>query len=166
MENAPLDEMKETTRMDLTAGKDLMKKRITVWFAETQCEAFLLSALCVVLTPPQSINGDGLARDLILGFIIISTLFLATGFLLTTAIISAFWRGQSRWLYPTVAAALFSILLQILFYVFDTVDKRVRLRYSIFGACIVFGCSLVGGYFLRWWTKAGGDLTDEHRALG
>jgi len=164
MENAPLDETKETSAMNIPVGKELMKKRITVWFAETQCEALLLSALCVVLSLPQGPNGDGIFRDLVFGFIAVSTLFLATGFLLTTAIVSAFWRGESRWLYSAFAAALFSVLLQILFYVTDPEDKHERLRYWIFGTCIVFGCSLVGGYILRWWTHAGGDLTDEHRA--
>lgn len=154
MENAPLVSVKETTRTDLTAGQEQMKKRITVWFAETQCEALLLSGLCVYLSLPQGPNGDGIARDFILGFIAISTLFLATGFLLATAIISAFWRGESLWLYPIFAAALFSILLQILFYTVDTEHSLERLHYRIFGACIVFGCSLIGGFVLQRWTHA------------
>jgi hypothetical protein len=160
MENADIEHTGKTGGVDVTGDKELTKKRITVWFVETQCEALLLSVLCVILSWPDGPKQDGFFHSVVAGFMIVSTLFFSTGYMLTTAIVATFWRARRMWLYPTIAAAVFSFHLEMFFFVLPDTVEAEKLTVRIAGPCIVFACTLVGSYFLRDWAPAGGKLAD------
>jgi hypothetical protein len=160
MENAPFDHIRKAGGMDMNGDKGLTKKRIAVWFVETQCEALLLSVLCVILSLPNGPKRDGIPRSIVFGFMAVSTLLFSTGYVLTTAIVATFWRARRLWLYPTIAAAVFSIHLEMFFFVVPDTIEVEKLTVRIAGVCIVFACTLVGGYFLRDWVPAGSKLAD------
>jgi hypothetical protein len=161
MENAAIGHTTNAVGIKMRGDNELTKKRITVWFLETQCEVLLLSVLCTYLSFFNGHGPDGFFRELVISFLVLSTLFLATGYLLTTAIIAAFWRGHRLWLYPVFAAVLYSIILQILLFLLSDLnssEKQEILTVRLAGPCIVFLCTFVGGYFLRGWAPAGNKL--------
>jgi hypothetical protein len=126
-------------------------KRLMVWFAETVLEALLLS---VVLLGLSGYTRGTLLKDLTVGFVWIATMFFSTGYLFTTAIARAVWRGGSIWVYPVVALALFFVHFEILNHalggIFNLPD-RVVIR--IAGAAIVLVCTFAGSLVLRRWKE-------------
>ncbi len=130
-------------------------RRLFVWFLETLCEALLL---CVFLISFSYFSTGG-RNDLSaskFGFVIlgISILFMAkTGYLLTTAIVRMVWTNRTLWLHPVISVALFSVHLEIFFFVTGGLNASERLAIGIGGAAIVFSCTFVGGYILRSWEK-------------
>lgn len=123
------------------------QKRITTWFLETACEAFLLSLLLIVLSLSDGPSSLGFIRDLAFWFFASLILFFTTGYLLTTAIADALWRSKRVWLYPFVASILFSLHLQIVFLVAGGWSSVERLPVRIAGPCIVFICTYIGSSF-------------------
>jgi hypothetical protein len=165
MEETYIEQTTKPKGNNLTVDKDQTKKRITIWFLELQCQALLLSVLCIILSLPKGPREEGIFRDLVLGFNFVSTLFYSTGYLLTTAILAVFWRGQRLWFYPVIAATLFSIHLQILFFALGDVPSSEKLPVRLAGPCIVIASTLVGGYFLRRWDRTGSKLTNVSSAV-
>jgi hypothetical protein len=128
----------------------LMQKRMTVWLLETACEALLVSVLLIVLSLHDGPSQLGLIRDLAFGFFATLLVFCTTGYVFTTALAAIFWRNGNRvWLYPFLVALFFSIHLQILFSVASGWSPAERLPVRIGGPCIAFGCTYLGGIFLR-----------------
>lgn len=135
-----------------------MIKRIVVWLLETLLEALLLSVVLVCLLGD---NQHRYAKDLAVSFVWIGTMFFSTGYLFTTVIARAAWRGRFAWLYSGVALVLFFIHFEILNHsaggIFDA-PKRAVIR--IAGACIVLACTFVGTLLLRRWASATASILE------
>jgi hypothetical protein len=126
-----------------------MMKRIAVWFIETSSEALLLG---LVLTLLLGHDQHAFMKDVFIYSSGISLLFFSTGFLITTLIARAVWRGWRPWLYPVVATALFFVHFEIMnLGVGGAFEPPARLRIRVAGACIVFVCTLAGTFALRKW---------------
>ena len=129
-----------------------MIKRLVVWFIEISLEAMFLGVVLVCLLGD---NQHAYVKDLTVSFVWISTMFFSTGYLFTTGIVRAVWRGKSVWLYPVVALALFFVHFEILNHsaggIFDA-PRRTVIR--IAGGCIVPACTIAGTLALRRWTAA------------
>jgi hypothetical protein len=127
----------------------LTLKRLAIWFLETVFEAFLLSVVLVCLLGDDQ---HKYAKDLSVSFVWIGTMFFSTGYLCTTAIARAVWRGGTVRLYPVLAVVLFLVHFEILNYsaggIFD-LKKRVVIRVA--GVCIVLACTFAGNLILRKW---------------
>jgi hypothetical protein len=132
------------------AGRMLILKRLAIWLLEVVLEAFLLSVVLVCLLGDDQ---HKYAKDLTVSFVWIGSMFFSTGYLFTTAIARAVWRGRTVLLYPVVAVLLFLVHFEILNYsaggVFD-IQKRVVIRVA--GVCIVLACTFAGNLTLRKWT--------------
>jgi hypothetical protein len=165
MEETHIEQTSKAEGSNATVDKDQTKKRITIWFLELQCQAILLSVLCIILSSRSGFWEDSIVREFVFGFNFVSTLFYSTGYLLTTAILAIFWRGQRLWLYPTIAAALFSIHLQILFFALADATSSEKLPVRLIGPYIVFVCTLLGGCLLRRWVRVGSKLTDAPKSV-
>lgn len=128
-----------------------MMKRLAVWLIEVVLEAMLLS---VVLLCLSGYTRGTVLKDLTVGFIWITTMFFSTGYLFTTAIARAVWRGRRVWVYSAVALALFFVHFEILNHASGGIFNRPeRLVIRTAGACIVLTCTLAGTLILRWWTS-------------
>jgi hypothetical protein len=132
------------------ASRMLILNRLSIWILETVLEALLLSVVLVFLLGDDQHKH---AKDLAVSFVWIGTMFFSTGYLFTTAITRAVWRGSRIWLYPVVALVLFFIHFEILNHaaggIFDA-PKRAVIRTA--GGCIVLACTLAGSLLLRRWT--------------
>jgi hypothetical protein len=136
------------------------ERRIIVWFLETAAEALLIG-LFLLIASSFHFHGQRIVFGDIL-FIIgaVSWFFFITGYLLSTAIVGILWRGRRPWIYPTIAAVLFSIHLQIWFFGASGETRIERLPFELAGPCIVFACTFIGGNLLRKWS-AGGALLNS-----
>src|SRR5580704_17250673 len=79
------------------------------------------------------------------------------GYYLTTALFGLVWRSQRPWLYPAIAATLF-IVHMVIPVVRSQSDltpeaRSIELPFLAGGACIVFACRFLGGWFLRKWSR-------------
>ena len=123
-----------------------------VWFVETLLEALLLGVVLVCLLGDDQ---HAYVKDLTVSFVWIITMFFSTGYLFTTGIVRAVWRGGSVWLYPVAVLMLFFLHFEVLNHsaggIFDA-PKRTVIR--IAGGCIVLACTLAGTLSLRRWTAA------------
>ena len=85
---------------------------------------------------------------MVVGFVL-----LLHGYYLTKLLFGVVWRSQRRWTYPAIAATLFVIHMRIAFIRFKphmTPEARAsELPFLVGGACIVFACAFVGGWFLQ-----------------
>ena len=137
----------------------LILKRLGVWFLETSLEDALLGVILVSLF---GCDQHAYGRCLAVNFVWIGTMFFSTGYLLTTGIARAIWRGQGMWIYSVVATVLFFIHFEILDYeaggVFDPAKRSVI---RVVGACIVFACTLAGTFALRKWAPARSSLASD-----
>jgi hypothetical protein len=70
----------------------LMIKRLAIWLSETALEVVLLG---VVLATMLGHDQNAFVKDVFLYGSGILLLFFTTGYLLTTAIARAFWKGKS-----------------------------------------------------------------------
>ena len=125
-------------------------KRLTVWFAETLCEIWLLAVFLVLLAGPRRLTFRDGVEFYVYG---IGLLSITTGYLLTTLLSRALWWGRTPWSYPCVAALLYSIHFEI----YDVAVKGWRSGQDMLpyraGAFIVFGCTLAGSFALRKWAS-------------
>jgi hypothetical protein len=145
----------------------LILKRLAVWLLESLPEAFLLGGLLLAL----SLLGDGtlslsnfvhlLPGAWALAFGVASVLFLH-GYYLTTGLFGAVWRSGRIWVYPAIAAILFDIHTHIVFVRLkpdmSAPGRATEVSFLVIGACMVFGCRFVGGWFLRHWTRVNREL--------
>jgi len=124
----------------------LILKRLAIWLLEMSLEALLLSLLLVFLF---GYDERALLKGLLFYVNGIVFLFLTTGYLLSTVISRAIWRGKRWWSYPAIGTALFFIHFQILNVAAGgAFEFAERVRIQAAGACIVFACTVVGGHFL------------------
>ena len=138
-------------------------KRVAVWFIETCFEVLLLG---LVLTLLLGHDQHAFLKDVLIYSSGISLLFFSTGYLLTTVVVRAVWKGRRAWLYPAVAVALFFIHFEIMnLEVRGAFDPSTRLRVRVAGASIVLVCTVVGTLALRRWT-AKGNGQPKSSALG
>ena len=136
----------------------LILKRLVIWLFETVFEAFLLSVVLVCLLGD---NQHKHTKDLSVSFVWIGTMFFSTGYLFTTAIARAVWRGGTVRFYPVVAAVLFLVHFEILNHSAGGIfDLRKRLVIRIAGVCIVFACTFVGTLLLRRWRLAASNRSE------
>lgn len=126
----------------------LILKRLAMWSGETLSETFFLMVLLTMLVWRGADKGP-LVDTLRLSFF--GTLFvfmIGSGYLLTTGIFGVVWRSQVSWVYPTIAATLFIVHVQLFVTGWDTSTK---VPVQLGGACIVFVCCLCGNWCLRRW---------------
>jgi hypothetical protein len=132
-----------------------MTKRLAIWAAETALQVALLGVvLGVLLGHDQS----AFAKDVVIYGSGIFLMFFTTGYLLTTIIARAFWKGKSVWLYSCIAVTLYFLHFEIMNMglggAFEPAD---RFRIRIAGAVVFFICTFVGTILLRRWTVASSD---------
>ncbi len=143
----------------------MILKRFVVWFGETSCEIPLLILLSLVISGRSSQRS--LADDVELLFLGTAIVFMiGSGYLLTTVIFGVFFRSKTLWVYPTIAATLFVAHEQFLFKGWKLPDAS-HVETQVFGACIVFACTLAGNFFLRKWVQVGrnGPNLQPHRIV-
>lgn len=136
----------------------LVLKRLIVWLVEISSEALLLSLFLVFLSGPSDPAQRGFGTDLFAALAATTVVFMfSTGYLLTTATLRLVWRSERLWLYSAASAALVVAHLQVLFLIASGWSLPMRLQVQVAAACIVFACTLVGGWFLRTWVQAASD---------
>jgi hypothetical protein len=127
----------------------LILKRLSVWALETALQALLLSLVLIGLFGYDS---HEFGKTLLICTTWIVIMFFSTGYLFSTVLFRAFWRGRGLWLYSAIATLLFLIHFEILNVgvgVGGAFNPPERLRIRAAGVCIVFACTFVGSYFLR-----------------
>jgi len=131
----------------------VIMKRLAVWLFEMALQAVMLGLFLIV---SHWSDEDAFGKDLLFFFETTVLLFFTTGYVFSTAIFRAIWRGRGTWLHPAIMAALFLIHFEILnIRAGGSFEPPERLRLRVAGTCIAFGCALVGGLLLRKWTQAG-----------
>ena len=135
-----------------------MIKRIAVWFTETCLEVLLLG---LVLTLLLGHDQREFLKDVLIYSSGVSLLFFSTGYLLTTIVVRAVWKGRRSWLYPAVATALYFIHFEIMnLGVRGAFAPADRFRIRIIGAFVVLVCTSLGTLALGRWTD---PTTTAHR---
>lgn len=130
----------------------LILKRLAVWFVETCAEVFLLG---LVLTVLLGHDQHAFFKDLSIYSSGIVLMFFTTGYLLSTIVVRAVWRGQTLWSYPAIATVLFFIHFEIMNVgLGGAFEPSARLPILTAGACITFACTFVGGFVLREWAPS------------
>src|SRR4051794_2478669 len=89
----------------------LVLRRLAVWFIETSSEVLLLG---LVLTVLLGHDQHAFFKDLSTYASGIVLLFFTTGYLLSTIVVRAAWRGRTLWSYPSIATVLFFIHFEIM----------------------------------------------------
>ena len=138
----------------------LILKRLAVWFMEMSSEALLLSVFMGIFSFFAYTPGDNkiYARDWLAFLAAIVVVFMAQfGYLVTTIIVRIFWTNRTSRLHPVISVVLFSIHLQIFFFVTGGLHMSERLAINTGGACIVFACTFAGGQALRKWELPGNE---------
>ncbi|SRR5258708_8369956 len=125
-------------------------KRLTIWAAEIISQAVLVGLLLIGLFGYDS---HAFSKDLLILATWILIMFFVTGYLATTAISRAVWRGRRPWLYSVIATALFLIHFEVFsIAVGGAFEPRDRVRIRMAGACIAFLSTLAGTAVLQKWT--------------
>ena len=124
--------------------------RLTVWAIEVVLQAVLIGLLLVWLFGHDRYS---LARGLLIYIDSILVMFFLTGYLLTTAISRALWRGHIPWIYSVIATALFTFHFELLnFGIGGAFESRDRARILFIGAFFAFLTTLSGSAVLLRWT--------------
>jgi hypothetical protein len=122
-------------------------KRLIVWLLEVGLQAVLLGLLLIRL---YGYGNFSFARGLLICVDSILVMFFLTGYLLTTSVSRAIWKGRTLWLYSTVAAVLFVLHFELLNVgvggAFAPHDRRIVV---IAGTVLVFLTTLVGTIVLQ-----------------
>jgi hypothetical protein len=135
----------------------LILKRLSVWFVETSSEVVLLGLFLALLLG----HNQPFLKELSLYSSGVLLVFLTTGYLLSTIIVRAFWKGWALWSYPAVATILFQIHFQIMNVgLGGAFAPSDRLRVQVAGGCIVFACTFIGSVVLRRWVPTRSQLAD------
>lgn len=126
-------------------------KRLVVWFFEMALQAFMLGLFLIV---SHWRDEGAFGKDLLFFFQTALLLFFTTGYLFSTAIVRAIWRGRGVWWHPIILATLFLVHFEILnIRAGGAFEPPDRLRLRIAGTCIAFVSALVGGWLLRKWIR-------------
>ena len=135
-----------------------MMKRIAVWFIETLSEALLLGvalALLLGYDPHEFLKAVSIYSA---GIIMVS---VSSGYLITTIIARAVWKGRTLWSYSVIAIVLFFTHFEIINLALGpggAFEPSLRLRVRVAGACIVCVCTVAGTFALRKWTPTRSGL--------
>ena len=133
-----------------------MKKRLFVWFIETALEVLLLGVVLAVLLGHDH---NAFIKDAMIYSSGITLLFFTTGYLLSTIVVRALWKGQILWLYPVAATVLFFIHFEIMNVgVGGAFQPSDRFRVRVAGAFIVLACTFAGTAALGRWAPAQDQL--------
>lgn len=125
-------------------------RRLAVWLIETCCQAVLMMLLVMILSGRS--EQRTIVEDLSLAFFgTVIVFMIGSGYLLTTAVSRVFLSRNNPWVYPPFAAVLFVAHEQFLFSGWKLPDGS-HVQTQMFGACIAFICTLIGGLLLRRWT--------------
>jgi hypothetical protein len=89
----------------------LVLRRLAAWAVEIALESVLLGLL---LFAYLGYDSHAFVKDLFVYVSGIGLLFFTTGYLITTAIFRAFWRGRKPWPYSIIATALFLIHFEVM----------------------------------------------------
>jgi hypothetical protein len=136
----------------------LILKRLAVWCVETSSEVVLLGFVLSVLL---GYDQHAFFKDLSIYCSGIILLFVTTGYLLSTIVVRAVWRGRTLWSYPAIATVLFFIHFEIMNVgLSGAIEPSARVRIRAAGACIVFGCTVAGTFALRKWAPARTQLAE------
>ena|SRR5215468_9427343 len=126
-------------------------KRLAVWLFEMALQALMLGLYLIVSHWPDE---NAFGKDLLFFFRTALFLLFTTGYLFSTAIVRAIWRGRGVWWHPIILATLFLVHFESLnIRAGGAFEPPDRLRLRVGGTCIAFGCALVGGWLLRRWTR-------------
>jgi hypothetical protein len=121
----------------------------------------------VVVENPNQPPGMPLYRG-ILGFAasVLTVGMFATGYLATTAVARMLISTRVLWIYPVVAAVLYSIHLEIMFVAMRGTGwtRGEQLVVRMGGAAVVFVCALGCSVLLRRWTLPVALTGDATRA--
>jgi hypothetical protein len=132
-----------------------MIKRLSIRFVETSSEVLLLGLFLALLS---GLNLP-IPKRLLLYSSAVMLVFFTTGYLLTSIVIRAFWKGWALWSYPAVAIILFQIHFQLMNAQLRLdVDPLHRLLVQVIGGGIVFACTFIGSVVLRRWVPARSQL--------
>ena len=130
-------------------------KRLAVWFLETSTEIVLMA---VLLTFLFGFDQHALIRDSLIYSFDVTVLSFTTGYLATTLVARALWRGKLIWWYPVIASTLFLIHFEIMNrsfgWVFESRDMQVI---RAVGVCIAFACTFAGTFVLRRWSAVASE---------
>ena len=127
----------------------LTLKRLCVWFVETVTEALLLGIVLAVLLRHDQ---NALIKDVLIYASGVGLLFFTSGYLLSTVLVRALWRGLTLWSYPAIATVLFLIHFEIMNVgVGGAFEPKDRLPIRVVGACIAFASTLAGTFVVRKW---------------
>jgi hypothetical protein len=139
-------------------------KRLAVWLFEMALQALMLGLFLIV---SHWSDENAFGKDLLFFFQTTILLFFTTGYLFSTAIVRAIWRGRGVWWHPIIMAALFLVHFEILnVRAGGAFEPPERLRLQVAGTCIAFACALPGGWFLRRWIRRdNGPSLQPHRIL-
>jgi hypothetical protein len=136
----------------------LILKRLAAWFVETCAEVLLLGFVLTVLLGHDQ---HAFFKDLSIYSSGIILLFVTTGYLISTIVVRAVWRGRTLWSYPAIATVLFFIHFEIMNAgLGGAFEPSARARIRAAGACIVFACTLAGTFALRKWAPAHSKLAE------
>jgi hypothetical protein len=125
----------------------LILKRLTIWAAEIILQAVLLGLLLIGF---DGYDQHAFGNDLLTCVIWILIMFFLTGYLATTSISRAIWRGRKLWLYSVIATTLFLIHFEVLnMGIGGAFEPWVRVRIRMAGACFAFFSTLAGTAILQ-----------------
>ena len=135
----------------------LIFKRLVVWLLETLVETSLLGVLFGALLGVLSLSNFTTLLPLVSAGVAVGVVLCLHGYYLTKLLFGVVWRSQRRWTYPAIAATLFVIHMGIAFVRLkpdiSPVARASELPFLTGGACIVFACAFVGGWFLQGWVR-------------
>lgn len=118
-----------------------MIKRLTTWLLEIVFEILFLGVFLALSghDPNEFITAVfGYGAGILM-------MFFATGYLFTTMIARALWKGKSLWLYPCAAVVLFFFHFEIMsIAVGGAFDSVNRLRIRMVGVVVVLLCTSIG----------------------
>jgi len=133
-------------------------KRLAVWFVETFAQVLLLGFVLTVLLGHDQ---HAFFKDLSIYSSGIVLLFFTTGYLLSTMVARAVWRGRTLWSYLAIATVLFFIHFEIMNAgLGGAFEPSARGRIRPAGAFIAFACTLAGTFALRKWSPARSQLAE------
>lgn len=136
----------------------LILRPLAVWLIETSSEVLILGLILTLL-----LGHDPYA--FLKGLLIYSSgvilLFLSTGYVFTTIVARAVWRGRRLWSYPAFATLLFFIHFEIMNVgLGGAFEPSARVRIRTAGAFITFACTLGGSFFLLKWAPANSHMAE------
>jgi hypothetical protein len=136
----------------------LILRRLLVWFVETCAQVLLLG---FVLTSLLGHDPHAFFKALSIYMPGVILLFFTTGYVLSTAVVRAVWRGRTLWSYSAIATVLFLVHFEIMNVgLGGAFAPSARVGIRVAGACVAFGCTLAGTFALWKWAPASSLLAE------